>query len=201
MSESIRRHRVDVSGLPPQFPTHRHSPEFWEALGRAVATFGFLEETLGKAIYAISGTREIPGEAAIESTLDEWGKLLNIAVSTPLVSRIELLGKHLKAHPKKTIENLEDLIADLKEAAVLRNVICHGSWGAPDPEGRSTPLYLNKKIEKFESAIDVAYLTQLQQHVSELACGVIDTVTMMGWAFPGSSGPGLRLEGEPSAEA
>jgi hypothetical protein len=35
--------------LPPGFPTQAHSPAFWEALGRAVATFGFLGEMLGKA--------------------------------------------------------------------------------------------------------------------------------------------------------
>jgi hypothetical protein len=79
-----------------------------------------------------------------------------------------------------TIENPEDLIAALKEAAVLRNVICHGSWHAPDADGRSKPYFFNKKIAKFESPIDVAYLEQLQRHVTELACEVIDTVTMIG---------------------
>jgi hypothetical protein len=36
--------RIDQNGVPPQFPTHLHSSVFWEHLGRAVATFGFLEE-------------------------------------------------------------------------------------------------------------------------------------------------------------
>ena len=39
---------VDLDRLPANFPTHRHEAEFWEALGRGVATFGFLEEVLGK---------------------------------------------------------------------------------------------------------------------------------------------------------
>lgn len=39
---------VDVDALPGRFPTHLHEPAFWESLGRAVATFGFLEEILGK---------------------------------------------------------------------------------------------------------------------------------------------------------
>ena len=29
---------------------------FWETLGRTIATFGFLEEVLGKAIFAFAAT-------------------------------------------------------------------------------------------------------------------------------------------------
>ncbi len=56
--------------LPPGFPTQAHSPPFWEALGRAIATFGFLEETLGRAIFAYTGMRQIQEDqidAAYES--------------------------------------------------------------------------------------------------------------------------------------
>src|SRR5690606_32245141 len=82
-----------------------------------------------------------------------------------------------------------ELIADLRAAAVVRNVMCHGSWGMPDDADRSLPLFVNKRIEKFETPIDIAYLEQLQRHTAELACAVINTVTHMGWQFPGSSGP------------
>lgn len=200
MIETAPRFRTDLNRLPGRYPTHVHSPTFWEALGRAVATFGFLEETIGKAIFAITGTREVP-EAEIEVALEQWQKTLEGVISTPLVGRIEVYGKHLRGHPKKTIENPEDLITALKDAAVLRNVICHGSWHSPDADGRSTPYFFNKKIEKFETPIDVAYLEQLQRHVAELACDVIDTVTMMGWQFPGSTGPGIPLMSPPPGES
>ena len=35
---------VDLESLPPMFPTHLHSAELWEHLGRTIATFGHLEE-------------------------------------------------------------------------------------------------------------------------------------------------------------
>lgn len=54
-----RRSVVDTARLPALFPTHLHDGSFWEALGRAVATFGFLEEALGKAIFVFTGTRPI----------------------------------------------------------------------------------------------------------------------------------------------
>jgi hypothetical protein len=46
---------VNIDGLPVSFPTHRHDATFWESLGRTVATFGFLEEILGKTIFVFHG--------------------------------------------------------------------------------------------------------------------------------------------------
>jgi len=48
--EELKRCVVNRDALPKMYPTHRHEPIFWENLGRVVATFGFLEETLAKAI-------------------------------------------------------------------------------------------------------------------------------------------------------
>jgi hypothetical protein len=63
-----RGYIVDLDSLPPLFPTHLHSPEFWEHLGRTVATFGHLEEVLGKAIFALTATVRYD-EAAFERWL------------------------------------------------------------------------------------------------------------------------------------
>lgn len=62
-----RRHVVAVDKLPLGFPTHRHSSDFWQALGRAVATFGFLEETLGKAIFSFTAMRSYPDDQIEEA--------------------------------------------------------------------------------------------------------------------------------------
>jgi hypothetical protein len=81
----------------------------------------------------------------------------------------------------------------LREAAKLRNVICHGSWDSPDSEGKSLPLFNNnnKKEEVFCTAIDVEYLQQIRGAVVEMICNVTNSVTAMGWQFPGTSGPGV----------
>ena len=183
------RYFVAVNKLPLRFPTHRHSSDFWQALGRAVATFGFLEEALGKAIFSFTTMRSYP-EDQIEGAYQGWMRTLERAVSDPLGKLIESYEKAVRDYGTASIENLDELIADLRAAAVVRNVICHGSWGVPDDIGRSLPLFVNKRIEKFEPPIDIAYLDQLQRHTAELACAVINTVTHMGWQFPGSRGPG-----------
>jgi hypothetical protein len=67
-----KRFVVHVGRLPPQYPTHRQDPKFWEALGRTIATFGFLEEILGKAIFAFTATREYADDE-IEEALEKIG--------------------------------------------------------------------------------------------------------------------------------
>jgi hypothetical protein len=185
----IKRYILDLEALPPLFPTHKHEPMFWESLGRVVATFGFLEETLGKAIFAFTGTKPY-SEEEIQKAYDKWLPKLQNALSDQLCNLIESYGKAVREHPEATIENLDELLDDLKKAVKIRNVICHGSWQSPNAEGASVPFFVNRQQECFETAIDIPFLLQLQKHVSELICAVINTVSHMGLQFPGSQGPG-----------
>jgi hypothetical protein len=180
---------VDLRNLPVNYPTHRHSAEFWQALGRTVATFGFLEEILGKAIFVFTGTRCIP-EDKIGEELEKWLPTLERALSDQLGGLITSYGAAVRANSSATITNLDKLLEDLGEVAKVRNVICHGSWRGPDGQGRSIPFFVNRNKEVFQTPIDVAYLQQVQQRAVELACAVINTVTQMGWQFPGSDSPG-----------
>jgi len=190
------RSMVACDQLPPRFPTQAHAPAFWEALGRAVATFGFLEDTLGSAIFAYTGMRQIP-EEQINAAYEKWTLTLQRALSGTLYPLIDTYHKAVIDQTGATIENFDVLIDQLREAARLRNVLCHGSWNKkPDAEGRSIPFFvtgLGEKQRIFDTPIDIAYLQHVQRGVAELACKVINTVTHMGWRFPGSSGPGLPL--------
>ena len=180
---------VDRNGVPPQFPTHLHSGIFWEHLGRAVATFGFLEETLGKAIFALTATMRYP-ESEIEAAYRNWQSTLERALSDQLGNLIDAYGKAARNHPDFPVANLDDLLAELRKAAVLRNVLCHGSWRKPDADGRSIPFFVSRRLEVFESPVDVAYLRQTQKAVVDLIVNLTNSVTLMGLQFPGSKGPG-----------
>jgi hypothetical protein len=187
----IKGFAVDIERLPVNFPTHRHDAAFWEALGRAVATFGFLEEILGKAIFAFTATRKISFDQ-IEAEYAKWLPTLERALVDPLGGLIDSYNSALRKH-QSVPSYFDDLLGKLRESAVRRNTICHGSWRAPDELGRSLPLYVDKKRGVFETPIDIATLKQLQRHVAELACAVVNTVTQMGYQFPGSSGPGKAV--------
>jgi hypothetical protein len=196
-----KRFAVDCRTLPTNYPTHKHADKFWEALGRTVATFGFLEEMLGKAIFSFTATRQIPNDDW-EVEFEKWLPTLEGALIDPLGSLIEAYAKSVRANSNATITDLDDLLKELREASAVRNVLCHGSWRTPpDDQGRSRPLFVNKKKEIFESFIDVVYLQQMQRHVVELACDVINSVTDMGWQFPGSAGPGIPIFPRQGSEA
>jgi hypothetical protein len=60
-----KRYVVKLSALPESYPIHAHDAYFWKYLGRTVATFGFLEEVLTKAIFAFTTTTKY-SEAEIE---------------------------------------------------------------------------------------------------------------------------------------
>jgi len=180
---------VDQNRLPENFPTHSHDGEFWERLGRAVATFGFLEDVLAKAIFAFTATTEYKTED-IDRAYSEWVPKLEHSLSDPLGNLIDTYGKAVRSHSNCTIENFDLLLQDIRESSMLRNVLCHGSWRVPDSNGASIPFFINKQKEKFETPINIDFLIQVQEHTCELICSVINTVTHMGWQFPGSSGPG-----------
>ncbi len=185
---------IDRDSLPPKWPTHRHAPEFWEQLGRAIACFGFLEDVLRSAIFAFTGTRPVPQEEA-EEAVKEWNGHLELIMTTQLWNLAEAFEKAANTNPNTTIKNIDELVAAIKEAAKVRNALCHGSWMVPDSDGKSVPRFVRKdrktgKLVVFESKIDIQYLSQVQDHVADLSCAVIDTVTHMGYQFPGSAGPG-----------
>jgi hypothetical protein len=162
---------------------------FWETLGRAIATFGFLEEVLGKAIFAFTATTRHQ-ESEIDAAFENWLPTLERALIDPLGGLIDAYGKAVRNNSAATIENLDDLLSELRAASVIRNVLCHGSWRTPDADGSSLPLFVNRQKMVWDTSIDIPYLKQTQKAVAELGCAVITTVTHMGWQFPGSHGPG-----------
>lgn len=190
--EEPRRFVVNKDLLPEHFPTHRHAPEFWENLGRAVATFGFLEDVLARAIFALTGTRRYEGNN-YEAAFEQWIKTLERALYDPLGNLISSYEKALRDHPEATITNAEELVSDLRAASTVRNVLCHGSWGSPDSEGRSLPKFVDRKLMIFDTRVDLAFLQQTQKHTAELVCEVMNTVSHMGWQFPGTTGPGTPI--------
>lgn len=189
MTDEPNGHLVNQDGLPADFPTHRHADAFWAELGRTVATFGFLEQTLGKAIFGLTATQHYE-EAELGAAYEAWLPKLKRAVSDPLGGLIDTYAKALKDNPDPNFHNPKALVDDLRAASALRNVLCHGSWGVPDADGKSLPFFVTPKMMIFTTPIDIAHLRQTRAHVVELICTVINSVTHRGWQFPGSSGPG-----------
>jgi hypothetical protein len=183
---------VNRDEMPQSFPTHAHSPQFWEALGRAVATYGFLEEVLGKAIFAFTATRQYPDDE-IEDAFRGWLPKLEAALTDNLLPLIAKYADAVRQHQADPITDFDQMIAQLKQAAQIRNVLCHGSWPPPREDGTSIPLFVTKRLQVFDTPIDIAFLEETQRAVVGLSLAVMETVTSLGWRFPGSTGPGKRI--------
>ncbi len=185
--------RVELTTL---YPTHNHSPDFWEKLGRAVPSFGFIEEILGRAIYALTGIRRCTLKEFVAG-YKAWSSQLNLALTGNLGQLADSFGRAARENPENVTENVDEIVEQIKAAARLRNVLCHGSWRPPDERGASVPFFVpyNKDGPKevFGTAIDSEDLKQVQAHVAELICSVMDTVISMGSQSPGSSGPGKPI--------
>jgi hypothetical protein len=186
-------HRVSAEKLPELYPTQFHSAEFWEFLGRTIGTFGFLENVLGRAIFAFTGTREY-SESELQAAFEAWLPQLEKALSDTLDPLIKSYAKAVRQHQHQPPIGFDDLIADLKKAVELRNVLCHGFWGAPDATGATVPFYMRSRDKQvFNDPINIDYLRRVQKSVTALAIAVVDSVVAMGIQFPGSAGPGRSL--------
>jgi hypothetical protein len=84
---------------------------FWETLGRTIATFGFLEEVLGKAIFAFTATTRHQ-ENEIDAAFENWLPTLERALVDPLGSLIDAYGKAVCNNSDATLENLDELLCE-----------------------------------------------------------------------------------------
>ena len=83
------------------------------------------------------------------------------ALSDALGGSIGSYGNAVRSSNSATITNLDELLADLRYGASIRNLLCHGSWSQlTDEQGRSVPFYINWKQEKWEEPVDIAFLEQ-----------------------------------------
>lgn len=180
---------IERSGLPPAFPTHSQDASFWEALGRAVAAFGFLEWTLQRAIFALTGDQPAPEEEAErQAALDAWQKDLEGALKATLGLLAAGFERAVANHPRTDKNYAAEVVADIRATAPLRNAICHACW-QPVSAVVAKPFFVSRNLEVLESEIDIAWLEQLHRHVAQLALDVMDTVTATGLAFPGTTNP------------
>ena len=177
---------VDMTALPNGWPTHLHSEAFWSELGRAVATFGFLEETLWKALCAFTMERSVNEEAYL-AWRDEAIELIVKTSSDTLGALIRKFEISVESFGQINTENLHELLAELRKSLVWRNALCHGSWPPLNDEGKAIPFYVDRKHGRFSAELSAEKIAEVRMAVVEQICGLVSVVTSMGWRFPGST--------------
>lgn len=196
-AEAPKGHIIDRDKLNVDFPTQCHESGFWEELGRTVAAFGCIEEMLGKAIFALTGAKEFDPEGDPEA-FNEWIKTLEKALTDQLEGLIISYEKALTENQRTKGNDYSTQIAELRQAKDIRNALCHGSWDKPDNQGRSVPKFVNRKLMIFETPVDVKFLRQTRSALRHVICDILDSVTSVGYQFPGSGSPGEQLWPHPT---
>ena len=145
-----------------------------------------------KAILAVTATTEHSG-GDVEAAIKAWGVQLEKALRDPLGAKIIAFEKAIQAHSGIELQNMDDLLEDLRFVKQWRDPLCHGSWRPPDGEGKSQLFFVNRKTEKFDSKVDAGLLEEIREATAKLAIEVMNVVTTMGYQFPGSNGPGKAI--------
>lgn len=189
---------INREKLDPNYPTHVLGTEFCEELGRTVATFGFIEDMLRKAIYGLTGAKQFDPEGD-PSVFADWIKTLEKTLKDQLGGLIDAYGEALATNSKTKELDHAALLAKLKAAKDIRNVLCHASWGKPDDKGAIVPRFVNRSLLVFATPVDIAFLKSTRAELRHLICDILDSVTSVGYQFPGSGSPGEQAWPHPAA--
>ncbi|MDO5613468.1 MAG: hypothetical protein Q4G14_09545 [Paracoccus sp. (in: a-proteobacteria)] len=134
------RDRAQGTMTQPDRPCPQLDPDMAQAIGHAVASFGFLEESLKRAIYSL--TLKGLGESASDAALQDWiERMENLADD----SMGTLIDAFAAASRDSGAEGRKPLIAELRDIRKLRNLICHASWRPTHTEGLWQPTFINTK--------------------------------------------------------
>ncbi len=187
---------IDRDKLHIDYPTQFHDRLFWEELGRTIATFGFIEEMLGKAIFVLTGSQKFDPDGYPEA-FNKWIKTLEKALTDQLGGLINSYEKALADNQRTKGIDHSVRLAELKKAKEIRNVLCHGSWYKPDDQGRAVPKFVNRELMVFETPVDVPFLKQTRAALKDIACDILDSVTSVGYQFTRSGSSGEQIWANP----
>ena len=177
---------------PPNWPTHKGSEALWEELGRTVATFGMLEDTLARACFHVTGQQRPVEGVDPKAQLDAWAAKLIGSLIEPLKPLAHRLEAAWKALDGKLSDRRAEIIQEIAMLADERNRLCHGAWIAFDEPDRGTVRYFPRKFDvggDYLATRSVQDLIEIRGRVAAIIEDVIaDTEARTGYPFPGRAG-------------
>lgn len=176
--------------FPANAPTARANAHFWEELGRVVATFGMLEDTLTRTFYVVSLKRRVEMKGELDEAEAAWRENLEKPLSDTLGQiRVRLENEWEQQNgdiPQHRRELLEELTALGRE----RNRLCHGAWVRFGDEDVHTVRFFPKDREmegNHEQQVSMDDLRTVKQRAANCIGVLIHLVqNEYGVVFPGT---------------
>lgn len=193
------RRAVDTKRMDSHWPTHRCPAEFWEELGRTVAAFGFLEDSLQRANLAVTATREYGSVQEAEEAFKTWERELELSMDETLGTLVRRFVTALKDDERYSPREEDEIERRLQSVAWWRNALCHGAWTDYDSKsGHATLRYWPRKRWRDELGRPISRrdLARIRRSTVEVTILIIDAVTTRGIRFPGSNFPGRSVLSE-----
>ncbi len=184
--------QVDRNKLPAKWPTHKGSPAFREELGRTVAAFGFLEDTLARAFFALTATCEYADSGEAEAAFPKWRTKLERSLTDTLASLTSKIDKAFENDDRVPADVGSDIVRRLRELAVWRNALCHGAWVQFDADGSAWLRYFQRTGDGPEAlgrSLSSEEIASIRAGAVDVTICLVDVVAYTGVWFPGTTPP------------
>ena len=176
---------LDRSIMHPDWPLSRDSPEFWEELGKAVAAFGYLENTLVSSCYSLTVPPADPRNIQAEQIPDylQWYAEAEAFRADSLHALAGRFDKLLKKDGRVPHTVRSELREQLDELRHWRNALCHGAWFGFSGDGAGVLSHYfmeNKQVIRFPPMVALKDLAELRARVVDVTIRVEETASVAG---------------------
>lgn len=153
-----------MAGIGAAPETHYTLPgDFAAALGQCVASFGWLEEVIKRAIYALDRARL--ADDLTPEELQAWLTRIGGIADDSMGTLIEQLDAAMRRHPG--LRDRNQITDRLGEIRLYRNLLCHASWRPTDRKTHWHPAFVSAKGEVHDTAMTRADLDAIAQATLE----------------------------------
>lgn len=189
IQEARRRLRsylpLDRSIMHSDWPLSRDNPAFWEELGKAVAAFGYLENTLVSACYSLTPPPADPRDLQAEHVPAhlQWYAEVEAFRADSLHVLAGRFDKLLKKDGRVPHTVRNELRRQLDELRHWRNALCHGAWFGFSGDGAGVLSHYsvkNRRITRFPPTVALKDLAELRGRVVDATIRVEETASVAG---------------------